>query len=143
MKTVRTKIFARRIVLVASGLLAIGVGGLILTAPDVFYAAYDIEISNTSLVNELKAPAGVLLAAGLIMLLGAFRDALASLALTTAATVYLGYGLTRLLSMAVDGVPHSSLVSAAVLEISVGAIAGFFILPEFKKRNVPATLGRR
>ena len=141
MKTAkRTISLPRRLVLVVSGILALGVGGTILAAPYAFYAAYDIEIiNNTSLVNELKAPAGVLLVAGVIMLLGAFRDALTSVALKTSATIYLAYGFTRLLSMVVDGMPHSSVVSAAALEISIGAVCAFFLLPGAQHQN-PQTI---
>jgi hypothetical protein len=41
--------------------------------------------------------------------------------LTTASVVYLSYGLSRLLSMAMDGLPHSGLVSAAGIELGIGA----------------------
>ncbi len=46
----------RRLVLVFSGLLAIGIASTILASPSTFYAAYGIELaSNVSLINELKA----------------------------------------------------------------------------------------
>jgi len=107
--------------LLASGLLATGIAATILFAPDAFYASYGIDIgSNVGLTNELKAPAGVLLTAGLLMLTGAIRAELAVLSLATATVIYLSYGLSRLLSMAIDGVPNSALVTAAVLEIAIG-----------------------
>ena len=107
--------------LLTSGLLAAGIAAIILFAPDAFYAGYGIDIgSNVNLTNELKAPAGVLLVAGLLMLTGVFRVKLAVLSLTIATVIYLSYGLSRLLSMAIDGVPNTALVMAAVLEIAVG-----------------------
>ena len=109
--------------LLASGLLAAGIAATILVAPDVFYAGYGIDVgSNASLRNELKAPAGALLIAGLLMLAGVFRAGLASSSLALAAVIYLSYGLSRLSSMATDGIPHGGLVGAAVLEISLGVI---------------------
>lgn len=127
---------ARRLVLVLSGLLAIGIASTILVSPSTFYAAYGIELaSNVSLINELKAPAGVLFFAGLVMLIGAFLMELSFVALATGATIYLAYGLSRLLSIAVDGVPHSALVSAAGLEIIIGTICVFVLLPDLRNRH--------
>ena len=92
-----------KLILSASALVAVAIAGTILSAPDAFYAGYGIEIgSDVTLVNELKAPAGALLIAGLLMLAGVFRTELVRVSLTTATVVYLSYGLARLLSMAVD-----------------------------------------
>lgn len=126
----------RRLVLIVSGLLAVGIAGMIFVFPSTFYAAYGIElVGNTNLTNELKAPAGVLFLAGLMMLVGAYRTEITSAALTTAAAIYLAYGLSRLLSIAVDGVPDSALVAAAGLEITIGAICVFALLPDVKRLN--------
>lgn len=110
--------------LLTSGLLAAGIAATILLAPDAFYAGYGIEPgSNVSLANELKAPAGMLLIAGLLMLAGVVRTELTVASLATATLIYLSYGLSRLVSMVIDGVPHSGLVSAAILEIAIGIIS--------------------
>ena len=115
--------YGTRGLLLASGLIAAGIAAMILFAPNAFYGGYGIEIgANVSLANELKAPAGVLLLAGLLMLAGVFRSEFAIPSLATATAVYLSYGLSRILSMAIDGVPHSGLVSAAVIEIAIGGI---------------------
>jgi len=109
--------------LLTSGLLAAGIATAILFAPDAFYAGYGIDTgSNVSLANELKAPAGMLLITGLLMLAGVVRTELTVASLGTASLIYLSYGLSRLLSMAIDGIPHSGLVSAAVLELAIGLI---------------------
>lgn len=107
--------------LLTSGLLAAGIAAMILFAPDAFYTGYGIDIgSNVNLANELKAPAGVLLIAGLLMLTAVFRVELIVPSLATATAIYLSYGLSRLSSMAIDGVPNGGLVIAAVLEITIG-----------------------
>lgn len=109
--------------LLISGLLAVGIATTILCAPDAFYKGYGIDIgADASLVNELKAPAGMLFITGLLMLAGVVRKALTVTSLSTASLVYLSYGLSRLWSMAIDGMPHSGLVSAAILEIALGLI---------------------
>ena len=115
--------YGTRGLLLASGLIAAGITAMILFAPNAFYGSYGIEIgANVSLANELRAPAGLLLLAGLLMLTGVFRQEFAILSLATATAVYLSYGLSRILSMAIDGVPHSGLVTAAVIEIAIGGI---------------------
>lgn len=81
MRIDRNKVFKdsymMKLTLLVSGLVAVGVAGTILLAPEVFYAGYGIEVEgDATLVNELKAPAGVLLAAGLLMFAGVFRTEL-------------------------------------------------------------------
>ena len=94
-----------------------------LIAPDAFYGGYGIDISaDVSLANELKAPVGALLLAGLLMMAGAFKATYTIPSLATAGAVYLSYGLSRVLSMAIDGIPHSGLVSAAAIEVAIGTV---------------------
>lgn len=123
---VRTSVYSSygtRGLLLASGLIAAGIAATILFAPGAFYGSHGIEIgTNVSLANELKAPAGLLLLAGFLMMAGVFKSELATASLATAAAVYLSYGLSRVLSMAIDGVPHGGLVSAAAIEIVIGGI---------------------
>ena len=108
------------LLLVAGGLLIL-IGILILAAPADFYAANDIELgADVSLVNELKAPAGLLLAAGLFMLAAIVVQSQADTALWLAALIYLSYAGARLASMAFDGLPAAGLVHAAAIEGSVG-----------------------
>ena len=61
---------------------------------------------------------GLLLTSGLLMLAGVVRTELTVASLGMASLIYLSYGLSRLLSIAIDGIPHSGLVSAAILEIA-------------------------
>ena len=133
-----TSLYVTRRLLLASGLLASGIAATILAAPDPFYAGYGIDISsNVSLANELKAPAGTLLAAGLLMLVGVVKREYAETSLAVASVIYLSYGLSRLWSIAIDGIPHSALVSAAMLELALGAVCllGFVRLRVNARRN--------
>lgn len=67
-----------RLVLFGSGLMAVTIAVAILFAPAAFYAGYGIEVTgDATLANDLKAPAGALLVAGLVMFAGAFRRELA------------------------------------------------------------------
>ena len=112
-----------RLVLFGSGMVAVAIAVAILFAPAAFYAGYGIDVSgDATLANELKAPAGALLVAGLVMFAGVFRRELAVVSLTTAAVIYLSYGLSRVTSIAIDGMPHSGMLSAAGVELVIGAI---------------------
>ncbi len=135
--------YATKGLLLTSGLLAAGIAATILFAPDAFYASYGIEVSsNVSLANELKASAGMLFIAGLLMLAGVIRTELTVASLGTATVTFLSYGLSRLLSMAIDGVPHSGLVSAAVLEIAIGVIC-LIVFMRFRRYGFTARIAGR
>lgn len=115
--------YATRGLLLACGLIAAGLAMVILFAPTAFYAGYGIKVgTDVSLGNELRAPAGLLFLSGLLMLAGAFRSEFAIPSLATATAVYLSYGLSRVVGMAIDGIPHSSLVAATVVEIALGGV---------------------
>lgn len=122
-------LLTHKLVLLIGGLVASAIAVTILFAPDAFYAAYEIELAgNTNLTNELKAPAGVLFVAGLLMLAGVFHAQLTSVSLIAATAIYLPYGLSRLLSIAIDGLPNSSLVGAAILELAIGGVCLFVLI---------------
>lgn len=107
--------------LLVAGILLILVSGFILASPAEFYAANRIELgANPNLINELKAPAGLLLAAGLFMIGAIFVRSQADTALWLASLIYLSYAGSRFLSMAFDGLPAAGLVQAAALEGVVG-----------------------
>lgn len=111
----------QKALLLVAGAVLVFVGTFILASPVDFYASNNIELgANVSLLNEVKAPAGMLLAAGLFMI-GAIcvRD-MADTATSLAALIYLSYSLSRLLSVAIDGVPAAGLVQAAALEATIG-----------------------
>ncbi|HKJ50467.1 MAG TPA: DUF4345 domain-containing protein [Gammaproteobacteria bacterium] len=119
MKTLFTK--SRALVLLIAGALLVLVAVAILVSPGEFYAANNIQPgSNTSLLNELKAPAGFLLVAGLFMMAAIFVAGLTDAALALAAMIYLSYAGSRFASMLLDGAPAEGLVQAAVLEAVVG-----------------------
>jgi len=113
--------YVAKSLLVVSGLLAAGIATMIIFVPDAFYAGYGIDPgANVNLASELKAPAGMLLISGLLMFAGIIRSEFVIPSLGLATVLYLSYGLSRLVSMSIDGVPDSALVSAALLEIVVG-----------------------
>ena len=76
----------QKALLLVAGALLILVSIFILASPGVFYASNNIELgANVSLLNELKAPAGLLLAAGLFIIGAIFARRQADTALWLAA----------------------------------------------------------
>ena len=113
-------------VLIFSGLILFGIGGTIVFNPVAFYATYGIELAgNISLFNEIRAPGGALLVSGILIMLGAFVDRLTFTSVVVSTLLYLSYGLSRILSMAIDGMPAVGLVQAAALEIVIGLVCVF------------------
>lgn len=116
-------------ILIISGLIASGIGAAILFSPVAFYAPYGIEPGgNFSLLNEIRAPGAALLASGILIISGAFVDRLAFTAVVVSTLLYLSYGLSRVMSMAIDGMPAEGLVQAAVLEIVTGLVCIFALV---------------
>jgi hypothetical protein len=123
-------------ILIISGLIASGIGAAILFSPVAFYASYGIEPGgNISLLNEIRAPGGALLASGILIMSGAFVDKLAFTAVVISTLLYLSYGLSRVMSIAIDGMPAEGLVQAAVLEIVIG-LACIFALVKFRGKQM-------
>ncbi|MBT4020504.1 MAG: DUF4345 domain-containing protein [Alphaproteobacteria bacterium] len=113
-------------ILLISGLIAAAIGGGILFFPADFYAAYNIDLGqNISLLNEMKASGGGLLATGFVIVAGVFVAKLTFTSSVLAALLYLSYGLSRILSMTIDGMPVEGLQQAAFLEIGIGLFCVF------------------
>jgi len=115
--------------LLTSGLIAVGIGGAILLIPAVFYGGYGIDLGNdATLINEVRAPGGALLVTGLLISTGVFVAEFAFASTVIAAAAYLSYGLSRVLSMSIDGMPDAGLVMAAGVELVIGAAALFAVM---------------
>lgn len=125
----------QKLLLLVAGALLILIGTFISTSPIDFYASNSIDLgSNVSLVNELKAPAGFLLVAGLFIIAAIFVQRLADSAMVLAMLIYLSYAASRFASMVFDGIPATGLVQAAALE----SVVGLACLALLLIRRVPA-----
>lgn len=109
------------IFLLISGFIAAGIGANILFLPVVFYASNGIELAgNINLLNEIRASGGALLAAGVLIISGSFIPGIKFTAIVLSALLYLAYGLSRVFSFIIDGIPSEGLVLAAGLEVFIG-----------------------
>jgi len=114
---------ATSIFLTVSGLLLLVIGSTILLIPHTFYASDGIVLGNDpSLLSEIRAPGGLLVISGSLILIGVFRPTLRSLALMLTVLVYGSFGLSRLLSFYLDGMPSHGLMIAMVVELVVAGI---------------------
>lgn len=127
---------ALKAILIIAGLIGVYVGVEILFFPISFYATSGIEIGdNVSLLNEIRAPGGALLISSVLIILGAFVSKLTFTSIVLATLLYLSYGLSRIVSMMVDGRPAEILVYVAVLEIIIGLICAFMLVKYLKYEN--------
>jgi hypothetical protein len=125
-------------VLFVSGLIAAIVGVATLFAPEAFHASSGIDLGGQiSLLSEVRAPGAALMASGILIVSSAFADRLAFTSVVVSTLLYLSYGLSRLLRMAVDGMPADDLVLATVLELVVG-LTSLFVLARYRKRGAIA-----
>ncbi|MDH5446597.1 MAG: DUF4345 domain-containing protein [Gammaproteobacteria bacterium] len=117
-----------RVILFGSGLIAAGFGAVILFSPTALYASSGIEmVWNVSLLNEIRAAGGGLLGCGLFIMAGTFISRFTYTATIIAVLMYLSYGLSRLFSMSVDGMPVESLVMAMGMELLIGLLCIYLL----------------
>jgi hypothetical protein len=115
--------FLTRFLLLFAGLILFVIGAAILLAPHSFFAESGVTLGHDpSLLSEIRAPGGLLLASATVVLLGALRHSMRRQALMLAAMVYGSFGVSRLLSMAIDGMPSESLSWATGIELSFAAM---------------------
>jgi len=110
--------FLTRTALALSGALLASIGGALLVSPAALLKMSHVVIDNDpGLLSELSAPGGLLVITASFLMLGAIKLRFANLALLAGALVYGSYGLSRLISMALHGLPSASLISATVVEL--------------------------
>jgi uncharacterized protein YbjT (DUF2867 family) len=110
-----------RALLLAAGLVSAAIGATILIDPAAIHAGAGIELGhNPSLLSEIKAPGGLLVALGAFISAGAFWSRLSADAMKLSAALYLSYAASRLVSIASDGLPAPSLQLALAFELVLG-----------------------
>jgi hypothetical protein len=125
-----------KVLLFVTGLIGVGIGGAILFVPAEFHATSGIVIgSDENLLSEMRAAGGALLACALIVFLGAFISRLTFTSLLLSTVLYLSYGTSRLVSMAVDGLPSSNLMAVTVFEVGVGLLCALVLATRKSSAN--------
>ena len=122
----------QKITLGIGGVTALAIGTMITLVPHAFYASYGITLGqDPNLLNELRAPGAGLAVFGALMLAGVVRAAMAPIALAVALTVYVAFPVGRIVGIAMDGMPSSSVIGALVFEIIIAGL----LLAAFKLRT--------
>lgn len=104
------------------------VGSGILFIPVEFHSLNGIHPGgNISLLSEIRAPGGALLGSGILILTGAFLSELTFTSVVLSTLMYISYGLSRGISMMLDGIPSEGLIGVALLEWIIG-ILNLYIL---------------
>ena len=112
------------IVLALAGLVALLIGATLLLDPQSLYAGSGLVLDGgASQLSEIRAPAGLLVLSGLAVLAGSIWLKWATAALQLTVLVFLGYGVGRVASLALDGMPSDSLVMAMLIELGIGVLA--------------------
>ena len=106
-----------------AGLTALGIGLVILIAPQAFYASSGIVLtSEPSMLSELRALAANLSVLGIIMLLGVVRGDWIHLSSVAALVVFLAFPAGRTISLIVDGMPTGNILIALTIEVAIGVL---------------------
>jgi hypothetical protein len=100
--------------------IALGYGAKPSSTLDVLFG---ISVETTNLTHIMRAVMGLYLGMVVFWLCGAFNSSLTGAALAACAVFMLGLAVGRLLSVALDGLPHWLLVVYACLEILLGLTA--------------------
>ncbi|APZ47383.1 hypothetical protein BW723_14305 [Polaribacter reichenbachii] len=127
------KIFIK-VLLIISGSIGIWIGYSLLFSPVTFEASAGINLGkDINLLSEIRAPNGLLLVSGIIIILGAFFSKLTIYSIQLSCLIYLSYGLSRIISIIFDGFPSKPLQIALFVELLVGLVSLFVLLQFYKK----------
>lgn len=111
----------QRLALLTAGMTGLAVGITVLLFPEQLYAQSGVILTeNSSLMSEVRAPAGSIIAASILWLLALRKETFVRPALGLAVLMYLSYASARLVSITLDGLPSASLLSALGVELGVG-----------------------
>ena len=106
-----------------AGLMLLIIGGAVLLTPQAFYTNDGVLLGNNpSLLSEIRASGGMLTGSALVIFAGIVRPSVRSLAMTLSVLIYGSFGLSRLLSLTLDGMPSNNLLVATAVELTVAAI---------------------
>ncbi|WP_124981488.1 DUF4345 domain-containing protein [Nonlabens xiamenensis] len=123
-----------KVLLIISGIIGIWIGYSLLFSPVTFEASAGINLGeDINLLSEIRAPSGLLLVSGIIIILGAFFSKLTIYSIQLSCLIYLSYGLSRIISIIFDGFPSEPLQIALFVELLVGLLCLFALLGFYKK----------
>lgn len=115
--------------LVVAGLIGAYVGIGLLCSPVDFQAANNINIGdNISHLNDTRATGMMILSTSFIIFLAAFKHSWRYIGIGLAALLFTTYGIGRVCSIIIDGMPAEGLFYAMISELVIGLIAVVVLL---------------
>ena len=115
------------------GLLLTVLGSWRLFDPIAFFENSGIVLINDfGLLSEARGTGGVVVGAGLVIILGAFNQRLSFTSTITAIVIFLGFGIARIIGFGIDGNPGEGVIQGIVFEFVFGLLAVFAL---FKYRE--------
>lgn len=115
------------------------VGGMLAFAPQALYHhAGDALAADIVLSSDIRSGGVLLLLCAGFLAYAALRAVHVVAALYLAALAYLGYGLGRLVSLAIDGEMNATLISVTAVEWAIGIAA--LVIARRQARGVQAPL---
>ncbi|MCG8306154.1 MAG: DUF4345 domain-containing protein [Cytophagales bacterium] len=118
------------VILSLSSLLLIFVGVMRLSNPIKTYLKNSgIKLENdTSLLNEMRGVAAVMLCVGIIVLFGTFTERLTFTSHFVASLIFIGFVIGRLISLKTDGKPSKQITQGILFELILGAANVFCLM---------------
>jgi hypothetical protein len=111
------------------GVIGLAIGGSILFIPDQFQANANIVYpSNPSLYSEVRAPGAFLALLSGGILAAVFVRAWRLYALFVIGAINIAYGLGRVVSIVLDGMPSSTILIAMSVEFLAAMIAIYLVM---------------
>ena len=109
----------------------------------VFLQSYFEHLANSlethiDLANEIRGVGMVMLLGGIVALIGAIWQDFRQAAFMVATVIFAGVILGRLVSFAIDGLPHTGVLRAAVAEAVLAGLNVVCLANSMLKGNVPS-----
>jgi len=116
-----------------NGWLAVLIGSFIVFDPVSLLSSYGLQPDpSIGLLSELRAPGGLLIVCGLMILRCALDEKLYARGLQLSIMIYGGYGAVRLLGIVLDGQPPIEILIAAGIELT---LCGLSLLVMWRRRQ--------
>lgn len=114
--------------LILAALIGLSIGGGLLFLPAQLQADNGIILSGASDFSETRAPGSAIFFAAIFSVISIFQVRLRRTALIIMSLFFLSYGLGRLLSLILDGMPAQGLFYAMIGELIMGAFAVILLI---------------
>ena len=124
-----------KVILFLCGILILIAGAMALFSPTGFTARNGEDITgHISLLNDYRGLGGMIVASGIIMLLGIIYSRMAFTSTVVAIAMHLSLSLGRVVSIFLDGMPADGLVKATVVETILGLLA-IYALVKYREKS--------